>query len=87
MDELPNITIPYNKEIDEDALETFLKVNKIRIKIDYILDTWKPVEMNFISSFNEPDEVESEEEDFPMVGIDELHDLLDEVISDDDDDE
>ncbi len=87
LDELPNITIPYNKEIDEDALETFLKVNKIRIKIDYILDTWKPVEMNFISSFNEPDEVESEEEDFPMVGIDELHDLLDEVISDDDDDE
>lgn len=84
LEELPNITIPYNKEIDEDTLEHFLKTNRIRIKIDYILDTWKPVEMNFISEMddvdddNEIDNVEGENE-FPFTGVEELHELLEEL--------
>lgn len=50
---IPEMTIPYNKPINKDKLERFLKENKIRMNIQYILDTWKPVQMVF-----EEDDVE-----------------------------
>jgi len=82
LSELPHISIPYNKAIDEEALENFLKINKIRIKIEYILDTWKPIEINFMSSENEEiDEVESESDIFPLASKakEELYEMLEEL--------
>lgn len=66
--ELPDITIPYSREIDEKRVIKFLKENKCRIGIDYILNTWKPVEINFVSSSVEEEiftdsDVEGDRED------------------------
>jgi flap endonuclease-1 len=45
--ELPEMEIPYNRAIDKDRLIKFLKANSVKMNINYILDTWKPVEMHF----------------------------------------
>ena len=47
---LPNITIPYNGPIDRKNLALFLGENRIRTSMEYILDTWKPTTMTFVSS-------------------------------------
>jgi hypothetical protein len=56
--ELPDIMIPYNKPINKDKLSTFIKTNKVKMNIQYILDTWQPIQMNF----NDDDEVYSDTE-------------------------
>jgi flap endonuclease-1 len=67
-EELPNITIPYNKPIDKDKLTRFLTSNKIRINLTYILNTWKPVELEFHSCKDpEEEEVLTDEEDSNSV--------------------
>jgi len=58
--DLPNISIPYNLPIDKDGLIKFISSNKIRIKLDYILDTWKSVPLVF---HVEDDDVLTDEED------------------------
>lgn len=55
----PNITIPYNKPINKDKLVAFLKANNVKMNVQYILDTWKPIQMNF---HDEENEVHSEDE-------------------------
>lgn len=44
---IPEMTIPYNKPIDKDKLSVFLKENRVRMNMQYILDTWQPVHMVF----------------------------------------
>ena len=61
-EEMPEITIPYNRPIHKDGLIKFIAANKIRINLNYILDTWKPVELKFHSSLQEEDEVLTDEE-------------------------
>jgi flap endonuclease-1 len=72
-EELPNITIPYNKPIDKNGLIKFLAANKIRIGINYILDTWKPVPLTFHSGKNDDDEeiLTDEEDDQALEAISE----------------
>lgn len=53
---IPDITVPCNKPIDEDAIIRFLKKYKVRTSIDYILSCWTPPEIDFGE-----DEVLSEE--------------------------
>ena len=64
-DDLPNISIPYNLPIDKDGLIKFISSNKIRIKLDYILDTWKSVPLVFHVEDNDvlTDEEDEEKED------------------------
>jgi 5'-3' exonuclease len=58
-DELTHITIPYNGKIDKTRLINFIRDNKIRITMDYILSTWKPPEILFLNEGDE--EIISEE--------------------------
>ncbi len=46
-DTLPDISIPYNRPIDQPALMDFLGRNGVKMSVKYILDTWKPVDLNF----------------------------------------
>ncbi len=52
-EELPHIEIPFNKEIDEEKLVTFLARDRCKINLQYVLDTWKPVEIIFGSDSSE----------------------------------
>lgn len=63
-DDLPDIAVlPYNGPILEDRLAEFIKINKVRVKMDYILAAWKPTEIHFHgSSVDEDDEVLTDEE-------------------------
>lgn len=54
--ELPNMVIPYNNPINKDKLVAFLKSNNVRMNLQYILDTWQPIQMNF----NEDEDNEGE---------------------------
>jgi 5'-3' exonuclease len=49
-EELSGITIPYNNPIDKDRLFDFIAVNKVRVTLDYILESWTPVELEFVSA-------------------------------------
>lgn len=71
--ELPNIAIPINKAIDEERLEIFLRTNRVGVGLEYILQSWKPVDVEF-GSDGEIDEVESDdtdlsENDFVFGGV------------------
>jgi hypothetical protein len=71
---LPDITIPYNKPIDKTGMIRFLATNKIRIGINYILDTWKPVPLTFHSGRNDDEEVFTDEEEQTLEAISEGED-------------
>lgn len=61
--EMPNISIPYNRPIDKTKLSSFLAERKVRINLNYILDTWKPVELNFYSQHPEAEVFTDDEKD------------------------
>lgn len=66
--ELPDIGIPRNKVIDEERLINFLRDNNCKIKVEYVLKTWKPVEIVFGSNSTDEEEVNTDseiEEDTP----------------------
>lgn len=52
-EELAHIDIPYNKKIDTDRLFEFIKQNKVKINIDYIIESWKPADLNFVGDDGE----------------------------------
>lgn len=56
---IPNIQVPYNKPIDEDAMIRFIKKYNVRTSIDYILACWTPPEIEF----EDLEEILSEEDD------------------------
>ena len=58
----PDITLPYNKPIDVARLDAFLTANKVKISMAYLLESWKPVKVNFGVS-EEKVESDSEEEE------------------------
>lgn len=71
--ELPDISIPYNKPIDEERLRKFLVDNNIKMNINYILDTWKPsIKLNFVRPEDDivEEEIESDEELFQFENKD-----------------
>lgn len=45
--ELPHIAVPINVKIDKERLINFLRDNNCKIKLEYILDTWKPVQLTY----------------------------------------
>jgi len=47
MENLPDITIPYNGPIDKQGLIDFIELNDVRTNIDYILSAWKPAKLKF----------------------------------------
>jgi 5'-3' exonuclease len=59
-EELSHISIPYNKKIDSELLFDFIKRNKVRISVDYIMASWKPAEIEFVGCQEE--EVLSDDE-------------------------
>lgn len=59
--ELSHIQIPYNKKIDTDSLLEFIQENKIRVTIEYIVDSWKPSTLEFYEE--DFDDEDFEEED------------------------
>jgi flap endonuclease-1 len=64
-DNLPDITIPYSNPIDRVGMEKFIKDNKIRISIKYILESWEPTPLKFI----EGDVIEEDEDYIYEEGI------------------
>lgn len=58
-EELTHIDIPYNNPIDKDRLFDFIAKNKVRVSLDYILESWTPADLEFISAEGS---VESDEE-------------------------
>jgi flap endonuclease-1 len=58
----PDITVPFNKPIDVKRLDAFLTANKVKISMAYILESWKPVKVNFGVGETEKVESDSEEE-------------------------
>ncbi len=46
-EDLPDITIPYNKPIDQPGLVAFMKEYNVRMNIGYILASWKPATLKF----------------------------------------
>lgn len=74
-EELPNISIPYNRPIDKEKLANFLVSKKVHINLNYILDTWRPTQIDFhtqgktyeeeeVLSDDEEEAIEHEESEF-----------------------
>lgn len=60
-EELTHISIPYNKHIDEERLRYFIKKYNIKINMDYILQSWVPIQIEFVGDSEE--EVFTDEDD------------------------
>lgn len=50
--------VPYNKPINAKKLAKFLDEHKVTIRLDYILDCWKPIKVNFKGGTGEADKDE-----------------------------
>jgi 5'-3' exonuclease len=61
---LPNISIPYSRPIDKKKTINFLRENNCKIKLDYILKTWEPVDIMF-GNQNSEEEILTDEEEAP----------------------
>lgn len=62
-EELPHIAIPYSRPVDKKKAINFLRENNCRIKLDYILKAWEPVELVF--GVEEEIETDDSDEDVP----------------------
>lgn len=62
-DSLPNISIPYSEPIDKKKTINFLRDNNCKIKLDYILKTWEPVELVFGVSGEDDEEIITDSDD------------------------
>lgn len=64
-EQLKHITIPCNRPIQKDELISFIKEHNIKTTFEYIVDTWKPVELNFIDA----NEEQIDEDDIELAEI------------------
>jgi len=68
--ELPGISIPYNRPVNRKLLEQFILKHRIHINIEYIMNMWAPVKLNFIHlASDEIEVIEDDTEDDPSDDV------------------